>query len=104
MATPVVLPRRNNANINSHNRDQTLTNNGNTDLSLCFNPGQVAAYIIGYLCKAKTNLKAIGDIIHRVMESFADGGSRDDTPAAVFVQRCANAAIAGQSYSSQNAA
>ena len=53
MATPTVLPRRNNSSINSHNRDQSFTNNGNTDLSLCFNPGQVAAYIIGYLCKAK---------------------------------------------------
>jgi hypothetical protein len=104
MATPVVLPRRNNESINSHNRDQTLTNNGNTDLSLCFNPGQVAAYIIGYLCKAKTNIKVIEDVIRRVGESFSEDGARDDTPAAVFVQRCVNAAIAGQSYSGQNAA
>ena len=94
MATPVVLPRRNNAHLNSHNCDQSMTNNSNTDLSLCFNPGQVAAYIIGHLCKAKTNLKAIEDVISRVMDSFSDGGDRDDTPAAVFVQRCVNAAIA----------
>ena len=80
MATPVVLPRANNESVNSHNRDQTLTNNGNTDLSLCFNPGQVAAYIIGYLCKAKTNIKTIEDIVRRVMQSFSDGGERDGTP------------------------
>ena len=49
MAPAHVIGPCNNPSINTHNRDHTLINDGNTDLKHPTNPGAVRIYMIGYL-------------------------------------------------------
>lgn len=102
MASPVVVPRRNNTAINQHNAAETILNEGNTDKQLCLNPGAVAAYLIGYVCKKKVTLKEMTKTVRRVLRSFGDG-IRDEESAASFIQRCVSAALAAQIFSTQSA-
>lgn len=98
-----VIGPANNPSINTHNRDHTLINNGNTDVKHPINPGAVRCYTIGYLCKSYSKLSTIEESVQRVFKSVAKDPDMRDKPAAKFIQRVASAEIAARTCSTQNA-
>ena len=103
MAPAHVIGPRNNPSINTHNRDQTLLNNGNTDLKHPINPGAVRHYTIGYLCKSHVTLKETEKAVQRVNKSIQMDPNMKDEPAAKAIQRMVSAAVAARTFSTQNA-
>ena len=104
MITPEVGEPRNHGSINSHNNAETLSNNGNSDHGLTLNPGQVAAYTIGYQCKTNVTVASAEETVRQVRKSFNNDTKDDSIPARKFIQRAASAALASQGFCNQSAA